>query len=84
MGSNKTKENRTNDDYIVCRNLRFRNNRLANMIGKTPLLRFECGNCGKNNRCKFSHDEVVSGKTFHKCKKCGIYNRVPINVSYWY
>lgn len=71
-------------ECVNAQNLRFRNCFLSRYTRKTPLLKYDCGHCGKTNSCRFKHVDVLQHNTFHKCKKCGVENIVPITVHYYY
>ena len=71
-------------DYTNAQDLKFRNCFLARYTRKTPLLKYKCGHCGKTNRCRLKHEDVVHYNTFHKCKKCGVENLIPITVHYYF
>ena len=71
-------------ECVNAENLRFRNCFINRYIRKTPRLKYNCGRCGKTNRCRFKHEDVLQHNTFHKCQKCGADNLIPITVHYYY
>ena len=66
---------------VKCNNFEMWNMSLNQLFGKTPLVKFICGQCGHYSEGRMSVSQVRAGDPYLACDYCGTINYIPIEYS---
>lgn len=63
---------------VHCKSFQMYNISLSQLWGKTPVVHYICGSCGRYNEGRMSVAQVKMGDPYLKCGCCGELNYIPI------
>ena len=61
-----------------CKNFEMYTMSFSQLFGKTPKIKFICGNCEMYDSGRLDVEAVKWGKPFIRCSHCGAENYIPI------
>ena len=67
-------------DKVQCKKFSMLNMSIAELFGKSPKIKYICGNCDGYNETRIPMGSIKCGRPYAKCNCCGIINVIPIHI----
>lgn len=66
---------------VMCKNFNMWNMSISQLFGKTPKIKFICGECDAYNEIRLSVAAVECHRPYAKCNCCDEINYIPISYN---